>query len=58
MRYCHWENKKTTAGGYFLVLAAIISALGKLMAGQLPDMSDGTLLITGIGLIAAKDGGH
>lgn len=52
------NNPKTTIGGYLLIIAAVISACGKLVAGQLPDMSDGTMLVTGIGLIAAKDGGH
>lgn len=52
------QNPKTTVGGYLLILAAIISASGKLISGQLPDMSDGTMLISGLGLIFAKDGGH
>lgn len=52
------NNPKTTIGGYLLIIAAVISACGKLVAGQLPDMSDGTMLVTGIGLVFAKDGGH
>lgn len=51
-------NKKTTLSGYGLILAAIISSLSKLFIGQLPEISDATLLITGLGLIMAKDGGH
>jgi hypothetical protein len=52
------ENPKTTIGGYLLIIAAVISACGKLIAGQLPDMADATMVISGIGLIMAKDGGH
>ena len=52
------NNPKTTIGGYLLILAAVMSAIAKLIAGQLPEISDGSMLITGIGLIMAKDGGH
>lgn len=52
------KNPKTTVGGYLLILAAITSAIGKLIMGQLPDMTEGTMLISGIGFIMAKDGGH
>lgn len=51
-------NPKTTIGGYLLVLAAVMSSIAKLIAGQLPDTNDGAMLISGIGLIMAKDGGH
>ncbi len=52
------NNPKTTVGGYLLILAAVISAIAKFMTGSLPDTTEGTMLITGIGLICAKDGGH
>lgn len=51
-------NPKTTTSGYMLIVAAVISAAAKIMTGHLPDMADFTLLVTGIGLVTAKDGQH
>ena len=52
------SNPKTTVGGYLLILAAIISAFGKVMVGHMPEMTDFTLFVMGLGLVVAKDGGH
>lgn len=52
------QNPKTTVGGYLMILGSIMSCGGKLLAGHVPDLSDLSMLIAGISLIAAKDGGH
>jgi len=52
------QNPKTTVGGYLLIIAGLMSAIAKLMMGQMPEISDGAMLIAGLAAIMAKDGGH
>lgn len=58
MNWRNCQNPKTTVGGYLMILGAIMSIGGKIMSGQFPELSDFAMLVGGISLIMAKDGGH
>jgi hypothetical protein len=52
------QNPKTTIGGYLMILGAVMSIGGKLLAGELPNLQDFVMFVGGISFIMSKDGGH
>ncbi len=51
-------NPKTTILGYLAIIGAVVSIAQKLLTGNAPSAEDIGGLVAGIGLIAARDGGH
>lgn len=55
------NNPKTTTAGYLVLAAAVLVLVAHCLQGNCMGASDVTALmgaLAGIGLIAAKDGGH
>lgn len=52
------SNPKTTIAGYLLLAGAIITAVAQFLSGHSPDVASVLTALTGVGLIAAADGGH
>ena len=54
------SNPKTTIAGYLVLLAAMATVAAHVLTGSVSLADFGAILpaLTGIGLIAAKDGGH
>jgi hypothetical protein len=54
------NNPKTSIAGYLIILASVATLVSHLLGGGLT-LADVTALVTalgGVGLVAAKDGGH
>lgn len=54
------DNKKTTIAGYLILAASLATVVAHALTGGLGAADFAAVIsgLTGIGLIAAKDGGH
>ncbi len=54
------NNPKTTIAGYFLLGAAVLTVVAHMMtgAGITGDLPALIAALAGVGLVAARDGGH
>ena len=52
------KNKRTTIAGYLLLAGAVLTAGAQVLSGGTPDVAAVLTALTGIGFIAASDGGH